>query len=127
MPRNAFFLFYFAAIFLQSGTYGLTFLLPPLFAGCGADEKDVGAVLAVTMATTLMAVLYLGHITARFGRMATVGASGILIAISLFLFGTGVDAEVGGDDFDFLGGADGTFSRGDGSCDGLFGKGATSG
>jgi MFS family permease len=89
MPRNAFFLFYFTAIFLQSGTYGLTFLLPPLFAGFGADEKAVGTVLAVTMVTTLIAVLYLGHITARFGRMMTVAASGILIALSLFLFGTG--------------------------------------
>ena len=89
MQRNTFFLFYFTAIFLQSGTYGLTFLLPPLFAGFGADEKDVGTVLAVTMITTLISVLYLGHITARFGRMVTVGVSGILIAVSLFLFGTG--------------------------------------
>lgn len=89
MQRNSFFLFYFTAIFLQSGTYGLTFLLPPLFAGVGADEKDVGTVLAVTMITTLISVLYLGHITARFGRMVTVGVSGILIAVSLFLFGIG--------------------------------------
>ncbi len=94
MPRNAFFLFYFAAIFLQSGTYGLTFLLPPLFAGFGADEKDVGTVLAVTMVTTLISVLYLGHITARFGRMVTVAVSGILIAISLFLFGTGTETGI---------------------------------
>jgi MFS family permease len=88
MQRRTFFFFYFAAIFFQAGTFGLTFLLPPLFAGFGADEKDVGTVLAITMVTTLISVLYLGHITARLGRMVTVGVSGILIAISLFLFGT---------------------------------------
>lgn len=86
MQRRTFFVLYFGAIFLQSWTYGLTFLLPPLFAGIGADEKDVGQVLAVTMVSTLISVIYLGHITSYFGRMRSVGISGILIAASLLLF-----------------------------------------
>ncbi len=88
MQRKRFFFLYFSAVFFQAATYGLTFLLPPLFASFGADGKDVGTILAVTMITTLVSVLYLGHITSRFGRMRTIGASGLLIAVSLFLFGS---------------------------------------
>jgi len=65
---------YFLAAFLQAGTYGLTFLLPPLFEAFGADEKDVGTVLVSTAISTLVTVLYLGHITLYFclgGQMRT--------------------------------------------------------
>ena len=78
---------YFLATFLQAGTFGLTFLLPPLFDAFGADEKDVGAVLMSTTVSTLVTVLYLGHITSFLGRMNTIGLASALIAASLFLFG----------------------------------------
>lgn len=88
MQRRGFLFLYFSAIFLQAATYGLTFLLPPLFASFGSDEQDVGTILAVTMVTTLTSVLYLGHITAQFGRMKTIAMSSILIALALYLFGS---------------------------------------
>lgn len=78
---------YFLATFLQAGTYGLTFLLPPLFAAFGADEKDVGTVLIFTTVSTLVTVLYIGHITALLGRLNAIGLASVLIAASLFLFG----------------------------------------
>ena len=78
---------YFLATFLQAGTYGLTFLLPPLFDAFGADEKDVGTVLAFTAASTLATVLYLGHITARLGRLNAIGLASVMIAAALFIFG----------------------------------------
>jgi MFS family permease len=78
---------YFVATFLQAGTYGLTFLLPPLFEAFGADEKDVGTVLIFTTVSTLVTVLYMGHITAFLGRLNAVGLASVLIAISLFMFG----------------------------------------
>ncbi len=78
---------YFLATFLQSGAYGLTFLLPPLFYAFGADEKDVGTVLIFTTISTLVTILYMGHITAFLGRLNTIGMASVLIAASLFLFG----------------------------------------
>ena len=50
MPKSVTLSLYFFAAFVQAGTYGLTFLLPKLFASFGADEKDVGAMLIVTTA-----------------------------------------------------------------------------
>ncbi|MGH1480149.1 MAG: MFS transporter [Geminicoccales bacterium] len=78
---------YFLGIFLQAGTYGLTFMLPKLFADFGADEKDVGRMLMVTAIATLISVYYSGHLSDRLGRMATLGLSGFAIALALFLFG----------------------------------------
>ena len=45
MSRPIVLALFFLAVFLQSGTYGLTFLLPELFAGFDANEKDVGKAL----------------------------------------------------------------------------------
>ena len=87
MSRSLTFGLYFLATFLLAGAYGLTFMLPKLFAGFGADEKYVGTMLLVTTFTTLLSVYYAGHITDRLGRMNTLSLSGVLIAIGLFLFG----------------------------------------
>lgn len=78
---------YFFATFLEAGTYGLTFLLPPLLEGFGGNEKDVGIVLIFTAVSTLITVLYMGVFTARLGRLNTIGLASVLIAISLFIFG----------------------------------------
>ncbi len=87
MSRRAIFTLFFAAVFLQAGAYGLTFMLPQLFAGFGADEKDVGAMLTITAAATMLAVMFSGHISDRLGRMATLGWACLMIALALGLFG----------------------------------------
>ena len=87
MPRLLVFSLFYLATFLQSGTYGLTFMLPKLFAGFGANEKDVGSVLIITTVFTLFSVYYSGHLTDKFGRMVSLGISGFAISVSLWLFG----------------------------------------
>ena len=87
MTRIAVLSLYFIAAFLLSGAYGLTFMLPKLFANFGADEKYVGAMLVVTTVATVLAVYYSGHLSDLLGRINTLGAGGCFIALSLFLFG----------------------------------------
>ena len=93
MSRTYLMALFFLATFLQAGPYGLTFVLPPLFAGFGGSEADVGNTLALTAISTLFIVMFSGHVTARLGRMPTIASSGGIIALSLFLFGTA--SEVG--------------------------------
>lgn len=88
MTRRTLFVAYYTAIFLQAGTYGLTFLLPPLFATFGGTETDVGFVLGITAVTTIITILWLGHLTSRLGRMETIVVSSGLITAALFIFGT---------------------------------------
>lgn len=88
MSRPVLFLIFFLAVFLQSGTYGLTFLLPELFAEFGANEKNVGQTLLVTAVVTLVTVYYSGHLSDVFGRMTTLGISGFTITAALFLYST---------------------------------------
>jgi len=87
MSRHTIFTLFFAAVFLQAGAYGLTFMLPQLFAGFGADEKTVGAMLTITAGATIVAVLFSGHLSDRLGRTATLGWACLLIALALGLFG----------------------------------------
>ncbi len=88
MPRLLVFILYFAAIFLQAGAYGLTFMLPRLFASFGANEKVVGAMLMVTTLATLVTVCFSGHLSDLFGRLRTLGGACIAISASLFLYGS---------------------------------------
>lgn len=67
MSRSLTFAMYFLAIFLQAGAYGLTFMLPRLFAEFGASEKVVGAMLFVTAIATIVTVYFSGHISNQFG------------------------------------------------------------
>ncbi|MGR3616166.1 MAG: MFS transporter [Paracoccaceae bacterium] len=78
---------YFTAIFLQSGAYGLTFMLPRLFDSFGADEKVVGGMLFLTAVTTLFAVYFSGHLSDMLGRLRTLGIACFAIAAALFLYG----------------------------------------
>lgn len=96
MKRPILFALFFLATFLQAGTYGLTFVLPPLFAGFSGSEADVGNTLALTAVSTLVIVMFSGHVTDRLGRMPTIALSGGVIALSLFLFATasGVGIQV---------------------------------
>jgi hypothetical protein len=56
MSRFITFAMYFLAIFLQAGAYGLTFMLPRLFADFGSGEKVVGAMLFATAISTIVTV-----------------------------------------------------------------------
>lgn len=94
MRKISTFSLFYLATFLQAGTYGLTFLLPRLFADFGANEKHVGLMLMVTTVTTLISVFYSGHLTDKLGRMASLGLSGFAIAAALVLFGTA--SSIGG-------------------------------
>jgi len=90
MPRPFVFILFFTAIFLQAGTYGLTFMLPKLFQTFGANEKVVGQMLFVTAIVTIVFVYFSGHLADRFGRVATLAYACLLIAVSLILYGTSV-------------------------------------
>jgi MFS family permease len=87
MSRFVTLAFYFFAAFLQAGAYGLTFMLPRLFADFGANEKNVGVMLIVAAVATLLSVYFSGHLADRFGRVVTLGLAGYVIALGLFLFG----------------------------------------
>ena len=87
MSRSFTFAMYFLAIFLQAGAYGLTFMLPRLFAEFGASEKVVGGMLFVTAIATIVTVYFSGHISDKFGRLRALGIACIAIAVSLFLYG----------------------------------------
>lgn len=88
MSRVLVFTLYFIAVFLQAGAYGLTFMLPRLFAGFGADEKAVGAMLLVTAGATITTVYFSGHLSDVFGRLRSLSAACVAIAVSLFLYGS---------------------------------------
>lgn len=87
MPRIVVFTLFYTAVFLQSGAYGLTFMLPKLFAGFGANEKVVGQMLAITTVSTLITAYYAGHLSDKLGRVTTLGLACLTIALSLFLYG----------------------------------------
>ncbi len=87
MSRLWTFSLFFAAIFLQAGAYGLTFMLPRLFDSFGASEKVVGAMLAVTAVSTIVTVYFSGHLSDLFGRIRTLAFACMAITGSLFIFG----------------------------------------
>ncbi|RBW52566.1 MFS transporter [Ruegeria sp. A3M17] len=92
MSRPILFTIFYIAVFLQAGVYGLTFMLPRLFEGFGANEKVVGVMLFITTIITLIAVYFAGHLSDKIGRMRTLSLAGLMIAASLASFGaaTGV-------------------------------------
>lgn len=96
MPRVLVFVLFFTAIFLQSGAYGLTFILPQLFESFGANEKTVGTMLLLTAVATLITVYFSGHLSDIFGRVRVLGAACLSIAFALFLYGSagGVDLRL---------------------------------
>lgn len=87
MPRIAAFALFLIAVFLQGGAYGLTFLLPRLFQAFDANEKTVGAMLFITAIATLVTVYYSGHLTDRFGRVATLGLACLSISLAMAFYG----------------------------------------
>lgn len=95
MSRPFTFIMYFLAIFLQAGAYGLTFMLPRLFAEFGASEKVVGGMLFVTAIATIVTVYFSGHISDKFGRVRALGIACIAIAVSLFLYGSVSSVGIG--------------------------------
>ena len=87
MSRLLMLLYFYLASFLQAGAYGLTFMLPRLFEGFGANEKVVGVMLFITTISTLITVYFAGHLSDRFGRVYTLGGACWCIAAALAAFG----------------------------------------
>lgn len=85
-------LLFFSATFLQAGSYGLVFLLPPLFEKFGGVEKDVGTVLGFTAISTLLTIVFLGHITAIFGLSYFIGLFGFPFIAGWIISGSGTAA-----------------------------------
>lgn len=88
MSRTLTFVLFFTATFMQAGAYGLTFMMPRLFESFGASEKVVGTMLMVTMVVTVITVYLSGYLSDLFGRLRTLGAACLAIAVSLYLYGT---------------------------------------
>ena len=93
MSFRVFSVLFMAASLLQSVTYGLTFLLPELFASIGGSTADVGSVLGITAVTTLGVVWLLGKITKRIGVMPPLALSGVLCAVSLTMFALATEVD----------------------------------
>ncbi len=87
MSRFLMFTLFLIAVMLQGGAYGLTFMLPRLFDGFGADEKTVGAMLIITAVATLLSVYYSGHLSDRVGRVGALALACVSIAAALAMFG----------------------------------------
>lgn len=87
MSRLNMLMYFYLASFLQAGAYGLTFMLPRLFEGFGANEKVVGVMLFITTISTLITVYFAGHLSDRFGRVYTLGGACWCIAAALAAFG----------------------------------------
>ncbi|AXI47802.1 MFS transporter [Sulfitobacter sp. SK012] len=88
MSRSSTLILFFTAIFLQSGAYGLTFMLPRLFSSFGASEKVVGVMLLVTTLATIFTVYFAGHLSDMLGRLRTLGIACFAISGSLYLYGS---------------------------------------
>jgi MFS family permease len=88
MSRIATLTIFFLAVFLQAGAYGLTFLLPDLFATFNADERAVGQMLGITALATVTIVYYAGHLADHLGRLRTLSLACVSIAIALTLYGS---------------------------------------
>ncbi len=88
------FALFLIAVMLQGGTYGLTFMLPRLFDGFGADEKAVGAMLIVTIIATLLSVYYSGHLSDHLGRVGALSLACVSIAAALVLYGLATSVGV---------------------------------
>ncbi|NIZ60092.1 MFS transporter [Sedimentitalea sp. CY04] len=87
MSRFTLLLLFYLAAFLQAGAYGLTFLLPRLFKGFGANEVVVGQMLFLTTLATLATVYFAGHMADRFGRMKMLSIACCAISAALALYG----------------------------------------
>lgn len=83
-PSDTRFAAFCFASFLLSLAYGATFLLSLLMNALGGNERDAGQVFAVTMVSTLAAVLGSGHMMQRWGAGRSVAfGAGCLVVASL--------------------------------------------
>ncbi|APE44017.1 MFS transporter [Sulfitobacter alexandrii] len=88
MSRKLIFPLYYAAILFQAGAYGLTFMLPRLYDGFGANEKVVGTTLLLTTVATVVTVYFSGHLSDLMGRLRTLGMACVAISAALMLYAT---------------------------------------
>jgi len=70
------------ASYLLSVSYGTTFLLSLLVATRGGNEANSGAVISIAMFSTIIAVIFSGHLTDLIGVVKMMAISGILLALA---------------------------------------------
>lgn len=74
------------ASYLLSVSYGTTFLLSLLVAARGGNEGDTGAVISIAMFSTVIAVIFSGHLTDLIGVVKVMAISGIFLALACIGF-----------------------------------------
>lgn len=72
--------------FLLSISYGLTFLIPLLVKSKGGNEADAGLIISIASVSTVVMVIFSGHISDMIGTTKSVVLSSIFLAVSCFIF-----------------------------------------
>lgn len=83
------------AVFLQSGAYGMTFVLPELFQTFGANEKAVGSMLIISAIVTIISVYFSGYLSDYFGIFTTLALACVAIVLAMVLYATAFNIGLG--------------------------------
>ncbi|WP_029526116.1 MFS transporter, partial [Pseudomonas chlororaphis] len=81
VPARLFGLFCVAS-YLLSLSYGSTFLLSLLIGSRGGNEHDAGSVISVAMLSTLVAVIFSGHLSDLLGAARSIALFGCLLVVA---------------------------------------------
>ncbi|MBK5003763.1 MFS transporter [Pseudomonas sp. S32] len=81
-PATGLFGLFCLASYLLSMSYGMTFLLSMMLKAHGGTESDAGVVISVAMISTVVAVIFSGHLTDFFGASRAVAAGALLLALA---------------------------------------------
>lgn len=81
VPARLFGLFCVAS-YLLSLSYGSTFLLSLLIGSRGGNEHDASSVISVAMLSTLVAVIFSGHLSDLLGAARSIALFGCLLVVA---------------------------------------------
>ncbi|AZD59777.1 hypothetical protein C4K18_1793 [Pseudomonas chlororaphis subsp. aurantiaca] len=84
VPARPFGLFglFCVASYLLSLSYGSTFLLSLLIGSRGGNEHDAGSVISVAMLSTLVALIFSGHLSDLLGAARSIALFGCLLVVA---------------------------------------------
>ncbi|AZD53703.1 hypothetical protein C4K19_1905 [Pseudomonas chlororaphis subsp. aurantiaca] len=84
VPARPFGLFglFCVASYLLSLSYGSTFLLSLLIGSRGGNEHDAGSVISVAMLSTLVALIFSGHLSDLLGAARSIALFGGLLVVA---------------------------------------------
>lgn len=80
--------------FCFATAYGMTFLLPLLMAGRGADEAAAGNIISTATFSSVGAVILSGHLSDHLGPCRAAMVAGLLLAVTMFGFATYSDTGI---------------------------------